>query len=87
MATIIGIQHVVAVNHQLQTNGLPAKVHLHDACGGQTLTLELFSAVTPAAEKNEDLLTRTQDAIRSYFSEHGITVAFDMLTGTTFRAI
>lgn len=102
MPTIIGIQHVVALNAELADAKLPAKVHLHDACGGQTLTLELFSPTHPAvnkpenpanlknalnADKNQSLLSQVQGVVRTYLASQGIRVEFDTLTGTTFRAI
>lgn len=102
MPTIIGIQHVVALNAELADAKLPAKVHLHDACGGQTLTLELFSPTHPAvnkpenpanlknalnSDKNQGLLAQVQGVVRTYLASQGIRVEFDTLTGTTFRAI
>lgn len=81
MAQPIGIQHVVALNELFAKNQLPAKVHLHDACGGQTLSLEL------PANKSDALLAQIQEMCRAYFADNYIRIVFDELTGTTFRSV
>lgn len=72
----IGLQEIVGLRKELQAAGIPATVHMHDACGGQTFRLELTD---PAAPEKETL-ERARATAESYL---GRRLAFDG-TGATF---
>lgn len=74
---VVSISDVVEVNKALAAKGLACKVHLRDACGRQTIWLEL-----PAGE--EAAKPRTQDAVRELFAARGYQLEFDPMEGVNF---
>lgn len=77
MARIISIGEVVDVNKALQGQGVAAKVHLHDACGRQTLSLE-------ALDEGASTLETARSAVRAFFAERGTRIEFDPAEGINF---
>lgn len=76
MRAVVSIADVVALNEVLAGQGLAAKVHLHDACGGQSLWLELLEGaggqeLAQVRSLVEDYLAGR--GIRLGWSEDGIT--------------
>lgn len=74
---VITIGEVVDVNKALQEQGIAAKVHLHDACGRQTLSLE-------ALDGSADTLEAARGAVREFFSRRGAAIEFDPVEGLNF---
>lgn len=65
--TIVSIGLIVEFNKLLEAQGIPGKLHLRDACGGQSMWLELFEDGEPQREKAAGLL-------ETFFTAQGITV-------------
>lgn len=72
----IGLQEIVGLRKALAEAGIPATVHMHDACGGQTFRLELTDSGVP----EQETLARARAFVESYL---GRRLAFDG-TGATF---
>lgn len=68
--TIVGIQEVIALNHLLEEKGLPFKIHLRDACGAQSFSLEALDEENPEEQK----LVKAE--IAAYFEGIGIEISF-----------
>lgn len=77
---VITIGEVVDANKRLQSQGIAAKVHLHDACGRQTLSLE-------ALDDAEETLEAARDAMREFFGQRGTEIEFDPVEGLNFWAV
>ncbi|MFC2705218.1 MAG: hypothetical protein ACFN02_04590 [Olsenella profusa] len=73
MRRAIPLGDVIDLRRSLAEVFPAATVHLHDACGGQTLSLE-------AAPEE---LAGARDRIEAFFAARHVRVAFDTL-GTTF---
>lgn len=80
MANVIAIGQVVDVNKELAARGVEAKVHLHDACGRQTLSLEALDGGTATLET-------ARTVVREFFAERGITLEFDSVEGINFWSV
>lgn len=77
---VIVIGEVVDANKALEAQGIAAKVHLHDACGRQTLSLE-------ALDGSAKTLEAARDAVREFFSRRGTAIEFDPVEGHNFWPI
>ncbi|WP_085830952.1 RDAC family protein [Collinsella vaginalis] len=66
---------VAEVNEELKAAGINSRVHLTDACGAQSLWIEM----DPCVE-----LEQTRTAVEAAFLTRGMKVEFDA-TGATFR--
>lgn len=91
---VIKIGDVVELNHQFaddasedNPNAAP-QIHLHDACGKQTCSIEIkVKGLDPDRPRNaqgEYDLTYAQRRIRDYFEQRGKQVEFDPTTGKIF---
>ncbi len=76
MRGVVSIGDVVDLRRKLSERGLGWTVHLHDACGAQTLSLEALEGAAPLAQ--------AQGAVREFFSAKSSAVEFDEAGGTTF---
>ncbi|WP_028263988.1 RDAC family protein [Atopobium fossor] len=91
---IIKIGDVVDLNHQFandastHTTDSTPKIHLHDACGKQTCSIEIkVNDLDPDRPRNKDGeydLTYAQRRVRDYFEQRGKQVEFDPTTGKIF---
>lgn len=77
---IINIRDVITLNELLAAQDVPATVHLHDACGGQTLSLEV-------ADGPGDGPAAAHRVVLGYFDQRGIPIEFDQVDGHTFWAV
>lgn len=77
---VIAIGEVVDANKALETHGVAAKVHLHDACGRQTLSLE-------ALDGSAETLEAARGAVQDFFSRRGTAIEFDPVEGRNFWPI
>ncbi|MDF2473971.1 MAG: hypothetical protein K0R21_1753 [Anaerocolumna sp.] len=68
---IIGFNEVIELNHILQGKDLKFKIHFHDACGGQSFSVEPLGNCACEGHYEE-----MKKEITGYFKEKGITVKF-----------
>ena len=80
MPKVVNFFDLIHLNERLVQQGLLSKVHLRDACGKQTLWIEL-----PSGEKiNGQELEKTKEQIVAFFAIKGMTVEFDLTGGKNF---
>ncbi len=68
---IITYNEVIEINHLLEEKELRFKLHLHDACGSQSFTVEALGNC--ACEGRSEEMKRE---ITQYFSNKGIAIRF-----------
>lgn len=88
---IAAITDIVEVNKALVEQGIPCKVHLRDACGRQTMWLELTGNESSKAnnkfsDKNSDdpSLAKVHDVVAKLFQDRGLPIEFDPTEGVNF---
>lgn len=69
--TIITYNEVIEINNLLREQGLSFKLHLHDACGSQSFTMEPLDSSN--SEGHEEQM---KTVIKNYFSEKGLQINF-----------
>lgn len=69
--TIITYSDVIDLNHRLEEKKLNCKVHLHDACGGQSCTIEATDNSMGDAEYE-----KAREEIIGYFEAKRINLRF-----------
>ena len=74
MARIVNTFEVEDCNRTLAQAGLPARVHLHDACGGQFFSWESLG------ERDAEV----HATVESFFSNKGVKLEF--IGDSSFRA-
>ena len=80
MPKVVNFFDLIHLNERLAQQGLLSKVHLRDACGKQSLWIELSSG-----EKiNGQELEKTKEQIEAFFAIKGMTVEFDLTGGKNF---
>ena len=80
MPKVVNFFDLIHLNERLAQQGLLSKIHLRDACGKQTLWIEL-----PSGEKiNGQELEKTKEQIVAFFAIKGMTVEFDLTGGKNF---
>jgi len=80
MPKVVNFFDLIHLNERLAQQGLLSKVHLRDACGKQSLWIELSSG-----EKiNGQELEKTKEQIVAFFAIKGMTVEFDLTGGKNF---
>ena len=92
MPKIVNFFDLIHLNKRLEQQGLRSKVHLRDACGKQSLWIELPSAEKPdereiitEGKKITDLeLEKTKEQVKAFFAIKGMTVEFDLTGGKNF---
>ena len=86
MPKIVNFFDLIHLNERLAQQGLRSKVHLRDACGKQSLWIELPSSEKPdEREKIDDQeLEKTKEQIEAFFAIKGMTVEFDLTGGKNF---
>ena len=68
---IVTYNEVININHLLQEQGLQFKLHLHDACGSQSFTVEPLANCSCEGRYGE-----MNEVITNYFMEKGIQIRF-----------
>lgn len=69
--TIVTFQNILEINHILEDKGLEYKLHLHDACGSQNVTVEpLGNSVS------DDHYADMKDVVMNYFKEKDVVIQF-----------
>ena len=86
MPKIVNFFDLIHLNERLEQQGLLSKVHLRDACGKQSLWIELPSdKKTDGREKtNDQELEKTKEQVEAFFAIKGMTVEFDLTGGKNF---
>jgi hypothetical protein len=62
---------VIEINHLLEEDNLRFKLHLHDACGSQSFTVEVLSSCACEGKYDE-----MKQKITQYFMNKGVSVRF-----------
>ena len=86
MPIIVNFFDLIHLNERLAQQGLRSKVHLRDACGKQSLWIELPSSEKPDEREKIDgqELEKTKEQIEAFFAIKGMTVEFDLTGGKNF---
>ena len=86
MPKIVNFFDLIHLNERLAQQGLSSKVHLRDACGKQSLWIELSSSEKPDEREKIDgqELEKTKEQIKAFFAIKGMTVEFDLTGGKNF---
>ena len=86
MSKIVNFFDLIHLNERLEQQGLLSKVHLRDACGKQSLWIELPSSEKPDEREKIDgqELEKTKEQIVAFFAIKGMTVEFDLTGGKNF---
>lgn len=86
MSKIVNFFDLIHLNERLAQQGLLSKVHLRDACGKQSLWIELPSSEKPDEREkiNGQELEKTKEQIEAFFAIKGMTVEFDLTGGKNF---
>lgn len=86
MPKIVNFFDLIYLNKRLEQQGLQSKVHLRDACGKQSLWIELPSGEKP--DEREKIhgqeLEKTKEQIEAFFAIKGMTIEFDLTGGKNF---
>ncbi|HEX3075358.1 MAG TPA: hypothetical protein VHQ24_00665 [Lachnospiraceae bacterium] len=77
---VVSINEVIELNQMLQGKGLPFKVHLHDACGNQSFTMEALK------ECNSEELVEMKQVVAQFFETIRISIRFSE-DGLTFVTV
>ncbi len=67
---IVTLNDISDMNHSLEDKGLSFKVHLHDACGAQSFTMEELR------ENNDGQKDAMQQVIKEYFEGKRAKIEF-----------
>ncbi len=70
--TIISFQEIIELNHILEGNKIPYRLHLKDRCGGQSIQIEAFSG-----SENNESYSKLQEVVTNYFLKIRLNVQFD----------
>lgn len=86
MPKIVNFFDLIHLNKRLEQQGLRSKVHLRDACGKQSLWIELPSSEKPDEREKIDgqELEKTKEQVEAFFAIKGMTVEFDLTGGKNF---
>ena len=79
MSVAIPIGDIVSINKILERDNSPFRVHLHDACGAQTLELRSIDDTVSPDETIRDL-------VRTFFKSRNRKIEF-FVDGRTFRPL
>lgn len=79
MQPIVNIYEVIGANAALEAGKSMWRVHLHDACGRQTLSLEF-----EGAGETDDALGSAQDIVRRYFLKRAKVLEFQKMAPHIF---
>lgn len=86
MPKIVNFFDLIHLNERLAQQGLRSKVHLRDACGKQSLWIELPSSEKPDEREKIDgqELEKTKEQVEAFFAIKGMTVEFGLTGGKNF---
>lgn len=67
--TTITIEELIELNRILEEKNLQSKIHLRDACGGQSFWIETLD--------NSDIPAQLYDELDIFFSQRNINIKFN----------
>lgn len=68
---ILSFNDVIELNHCLEERGLHFKVHIHDACGNQSFSVEPLDNID-----NKDSINEMMHVVSEYFQQKNIRICF-----------
>ena len=77
----LSIQDVLDARAAIADRGLDCTLHLHDACGMQTLSLEVGAAAP------QETLQQTRELLVELFAARGVTIEFNSYDPTLFYVV
>lgn len=85
----VTIGDVVDLRAELEREGIPATIRMHDACGRQTCTIEVLdtgreSGRDEARESDGRIAARARSVVKGFFERRFEHVRFDRTTGMNF---
>lgn len=78
---VLSIQDVLDARAAIADRGLACTLHLHDACGRQTLSLEA------GADAPQETLPQTRELLVELFAARGVTIEFNGRDDTVFYVV
>lgn len=75
------IQDVLDARAAIADRDLQCTLHLHDACGRQTLSLEV------AENAPQETLQQTKELLVKHFADRGVTIEFNINDDTLFYVV
>lgn len=76
---VASIKDVIEARAALRECDLACTLHLHDACGAQTLSIELLEGV------DGETLADAQALLTDFFAERHLPIQFSQTDGTIFH--
>ncbi|KAB1438100.1 RDAC family protein [Candidatus Galacturonibacter soehngenii] len=67
---IVSISQIIEINNQLKEKGLPYSIHLKDACGGQSFSIEVINNETQEDKK------KLVEFLDVYFTSYRMKVVY-----------
>ena len=77
----LSIQDVLDARAAIAARGLECTLHLHDACGRQTLSLEV------GEHAPQETLQQTRELLTEHFAAHNVSIEFNKYDGTVFYVV
>lgn len=78
---VLSIQDVLDARAAIANRSLPCTLHLHDACGRQTLSLEVDKAAP------QGTLHQTQELLVEFFAARHVSIEFCEPDGNVFYVV
>lgn len=75
---VASIKDVIDARAALKERDLACTLHLHDACGTQTLSIELLEGA------NDETLAAAQALLTDFFAARQLPIQFSKTDGTVF---
>lgn len=69
--SIITYQSILELNQLLQEQSLPVKIHLQDACGSQTMRMEVVEIGF-----TDEMKDTAMEMIKEFFEKKSVTLTF-----------
>ena len=77
----LSIQDVLDARGAIAGRGLDCTLHMHDACGRQTFSLELGN------DASGETLQQTQELLVEFFAARGVSIEFNSHDGKVFYVV
>lgn len=79
--TIVSIDQVIKMNEILQNRNLPFKIHIRDACGAQSFTIECLDKTVPEVNRNSSSLLQSKyremyELLDEYFQSNRMSIVY-----------
>lgn len=77
----LSVQDVLDARAAMADRNLECTLHLHDACGRQTLSLEV------GEDAPQGTLQQTRELLVEFFAARGVSIEFNSYDGTVFYVV